>query len=105
MSWRAGYAMGLGAVLFGLWSAPIAKADDQQLVEDYLKGRGASGTVVRPITDDYEGRIFPSFSFFGVIFRQYPVAVLFPQTQDLECSNLVFGKAGQAAFASNIPCL
>jgi len=42
MSWRAAYAMGLGAVLFGLWSAPIAKADDQQLVEDYLKGRGAA---------------------------------------------------------------
>jgi len=51
--------MGLGAVVFGLWSATIAKADDQQLVEDYLKGRRASGAVVRPITDDYVGRTFP----------------------------------------------
>ena len=35
MSWRAAYAVGLGAVVF-LWSVTIAKADDQQLVEDYL---------------------------------------------------------------------
>src|SRR5215471_13253705 len=34
MSWRAGYATGLGMVVFGLGSATIAKADDQQLVED-----------------------------------------------------------------------
>jgi hypothetical protein len=97
--------MSLGAVVFGLWSATIAKADDQQLVEDYLKSRGASGAVVRPITDDYVGRTFPSFSFFGVIFRQYPVAVLCPQTQDLKCSNIFFVKDGQVDFASNIPDL
>ncbi len=105
MSWRAANAMGLGALLFGLWSAPIAKADDQQLVEDYLKGRGASGAVVRPITDDYVGRTFPNFSFFGVIFRQYPVAVLCPQTQDLKCSNVFFVKDGQTDFVSTIPDL
>jgi hypothetical protein len=105
MSWSVASAMSLGAVVFGLWSATIAKADDQQLVEDYLKGRGASGAVVRPITDDYVGRIFPSFSFFGVIFRQYPVAVLCPQTQDLKCSNLFFVKDGQVDFASTIPDL
>ena len=105
MSWKPASAMGLGAVVFGLWSATIAKADDQQLVEDYLKGRGASGAVVRPITDDYVGRTFPSFSFFGVIFRQYPVAVLCPQTQDLKCSNVFFVKDGRIDFASNIPDL
>ena len=59
MFWSATSAMSLGGVVFGLWSATIAKADDQQLVEDYLKGRGASGAVVRPITDDYVGRTFP----------------------------------------------
>jgi len=105
MFWSATSAMSLGGVVFGLWSATIAKADDQQLVEDYLKGRGASGAVVRPITDDYVGRTFPSFSFFGVIFRQYPVAVLCPQTQDLKCSNIFFVKNGQVDFASNIPDL
>ena len=105
MSWRAAYAIGLGAVLFGLWPATLAKADDQQLVEDYLKGRGASGAVVRPITDDYVGRTFPNFSFFGVIFRQFPVAVLCPQTQDLKCSNVFFVKDGQVDFVSTIPDL
>ncbi len=102
MSWRAACAMGLGAVLFGLWPATIARADDQQLVEDYLKGRGASGAVVRPITDDYVGRTFPNFSFFGVIFRQYPIAVLCPQTQDLKCSNVFFVQDGEIDFVSTI---
>src|SRR5712692_7303217 len=105
MSWRAAYVMGLGAVVFGLWSATIAKADDQQLVENYLVTRGASGAVVRPITDDYVGRTFPSFSFFGVIFRQHPIAVLCPQTQDLKCSNLFFVKGGRVDFVATIPDL
>src|ERR1700693_3974022 len=102
MSWRAAHVMGLGAVVFGLCSATIAKADDQQLVENYLKGRGASGAVVRPITDDYVGRTFPNFSFFVAIFRQYPVAMLCPQTQDLKCSNVFFVKEGQIDFVSTI---
>ena len=76
MSWRAAHVMGLGALVSGLLPATIAKADDQQLVEDYLATRGASGAVVRPITDDYVGRTFPTFNFFGVIFRQYPKAGL-----------------------------
>ena len=103
MSWRAAYATGLGAVLLGHWLATIAQADDQQLVENYLKGRGASSAVVRAITDDYVGRTFPSFSFFGVIFWQYPVAMLCPQTQDLKCSNVFFVKDGRINFASTIP--
>ena len=105
MSWRAVPAMGLGAVLFGLWSPTPAKADDQQLVEDYLKNRGLSGAVVRPITEDYVGRTFPNFSFFGVIFRQYPIAVLCPQTQDLKCSNVFFVKGGRVDFVATIPDL
>ncbi len=103
MSWKAAYAA--GAALFGLWPVAIAKADDQQLVEDYLKSRGFNGAVVRPITDDYVGRTFPNFSFFGVIFRQYPVAVLCPQTQDLKCSNIFFVKDSQINFISAIPDL
>jgi hypothetical protein len=105
MSWRAAHVMGLGAVVFGLWPATIAKADDRQLVEDYLATRGASGAVVRPITDDYVGRTFPSFSFFGVIFRQHPIAVLCPQTQDLKCSNVFFVKSGRVDFVATIPDL
>jgi len=94
--------MVLGAVLFGLWPATTAKADDQGLVEDYLKSRGVSGAVVRPVSDDYVGRTYPDFSFFGVIFRQYPVAVLCPQVQDLKCSNIFFVKDGRVEFVSSI---
>jgi hypothetical protein len=105
MSWRAAHSIGLGAAVFCLWSATSAKADDQQLVEDYLTARGANGAVVRPITEDYVGRTFPNFSFFGVIFRQYPVAVLCPQAQDLKCSNVFFVKDGQVDFVATIPDL
>jgi hypothetical protein len=102
MSRGAGYAVALGAVVFFLWPATIAKADDQQLVEDYLMARGARGAIVRPISDDYVGRTFPNFSFFGVIFRQYPVAVLCPQAEDLKCSNVFFVKDGQVDFVATI---
>jgi hypothetical protein len=105
MSWRAAHAIGLGAVVFCLWPANIAKADDAQLVEDYLTARGASRAVVRPVTDDYVGRTFPNFSFFGVIFPQYPVAVLCPQAQDLKCSNVFFVQDGQVDFVATIPDL
>lgn len=100
-----GTVWGLGAVLFGLWPAATARADDQQSVEDYLKGRGVTGAVVRPVADDYVGRTFPNFSFFGVIFRQYPVAMLCPQTADLKCANLFFVKDGQVDFVATIPDL
>src|ERR1700704_6169371 len=102
MSCRAVFVMGLGAVFFGLWAPTIAKADDRQSVEDYLATRGAGGAVVRPIIDDYVGRTFPAFSFFGVIFRKYPVAVLCPQTQDLKCSNVFLVKDGRVDFVATI---
>src|SRR5437867_5428330 len=105
MSWRALHFMSLVTVVFYLSSATIAKADDQQLVEDYLTNHGIGGAVVRPITDDYVSRTFPNFSFFGVIFRQYPVAVLCPQMQNLKCSNVFFVKDGQVDFVATIPGL
>src|SRR5215831_11049957 len=94
--------MALGAMLVGLWSATIARADDQQLVESYLQSRGVSGAVVRPVTDDFVSRTFPNFSFFGVIFRQYPIAVQCPQTKDLKCANLFFVQESQVDFVSTI---
>jgi hypothetical protein len=105
MSWRTALVTGLGAVVFGLWPTTIAKADDQQLVKDYLAARGASGAVVRPITDDYVGRTFPGFSFFGVIFPQYPIAVLCPQPQDLKCSNVFLVRGWRVDFVATIPDL
>ena len=102
MFWRAAKAITLGAILLSLWSATAAKADDQQLVESYLQGRGLTGYVVRPVTDDFVGRTFPGFSFFGVIFRQYPIAVLCPPASDLKCANVFFVQNGQVDFTSAI---
>jgi hypothetical protein len=42
------------------------------------------------------------FSFIGVIFRQYPVAVQCPQTTDLKCANLFFVRNSQVDFVSTI---
>jgi hypothetical protein len=100
--------MAWGAMLLGLWPATIARADDQQLVEGYLQSRGFRGYVVRPVTDDFVTRAFPNFSFFGVIFRQYPIAVQCPPASDLKCANLFFvrnssfGQNGQVDFVSTI---
>src|SRR5262245_39911013 len=102
MIWRAVHATALGATLLCVWPASTAKADDQQLVEGYLQSRGISGAVVRPVTDDFVGRTFPNFSFFGVIFRQYPIAVQCPQTTDLKCANLFFVQNSQIDFVVTI---
>ena len=58
MDWRAVHVTALGAILLSLWSTTTAKADDQQLVQEYLLSRGVSGAVVRPVTDDFVGRTF-----------------------------------------------
>jgi hypothetical protein len=102
MSLGAAHVTVLGAMLFVHWPATLAKADDQQLVEDYLQSRGVSGGVVRPVTDDFVGRTFPGFSFFGVIFRQYPVAVQCPPAMDLKCANLFFVQDSRVDFVSTI---
>ena len=94
------HATAFGATLLCLWPGSIARADDQQLVENYLQSRGLKGYVVRPVTDDFVGRTFPNFSFFGVVFRQYPVAVQCPQTTDLKCANLFFVQNSQVDFVS-----
>jgi hypothetical protein len=94
--------MVLGAIVLALWPATTAKADDQQLVQDYLQGRGFTGAVVRPVTDEFVGRMFPNLSFFGVIFRQYPIAVQCPQVPDLKCANLFFVRNSQVDFVSTI---
>src|SRR5260370_38498968 len=105
MSCKAVYVTSLGVVACYLCSATVAKADDQQLVDDYLKTRGANGYVIRPITDDYVGRTFPNFSFFGVIFRQYPIAVLCPQARHMNCANVFFVKNGHLDFVVTVPHL
>jgi hypothetical protein len=93
MIWRA--ATALGAMFLCLWPTTTAKADDQQ-------NHGITGAVVRPVTDDFVGRTFPSFSFFGVIFRQYPVAVQCPVAMGLKCANLFVVQNSQVDFLSTI---
>ena len=61
MIWRA--ATALGAMFLGLWSTTTAKADDQQLVQDYLQSHGITGAVVRPVTDDFRRPDLPEFQF------------------------------------------
>src|SRR2546427_760482 len=98
----AKHAIRLAALLLGLLSAIPARADDQQLVADFLDNLNVHGYVIRPIIDDYVGRAFPNFSFFGVIFRQYPVAYLCPQQQGLACSNIFFVQNEEVGFAPSI---
>jgi hypothetical protein len=100
MIWRT--ATALGAMLLGLWPATSAQGSDQQLIEDYLQSHGISGAIVRPVTDDFLGRIFPNFSFFGVVFRQYPIAVQCPAAMGLKCANVFFVQNGQVDFVSTI---
>lgn len=102
MAWRTVQATALGAMFLGLWPTRTANADDRQLVEDYLQSRGVSGAVVRAVADDFVGRTFPNFSFFGVIFRQYPVAVQCPPATDLKCANLFYVRGDQVDFVSTI---
>src|SRR6266699_90164 len=99
---RAKHATRLAALLLGIASAITARADDQKLVADFLDNLNLHGYVIRPITDDYVGRTFPNFSFFGVIFRQYPVARLCPGQQGLECSNIFFVQNEEVGFAPDI---
>jgi hypothetical protein len=99
---KAKYATRLAAVLLALLSVITARAGDQWLVADFLDNLNVHGYMTRPITDDYVGRTFPNFSFFGVIFPQYPVARLCPGQQGLECSNIFFVRDEAVGFVPNI---
>src|SRR5712692_11404976 len=99
---RARHAIRLASLLLALSSAITASPDEQQLVVDFLDNLNVHGYVIRPITDDYVGRTFANFSFFGVIFRQYPVARLCPEQQGLECSNIFFVQNEHVGFVPNI---
>ncbi len=92
----------LGVMLLGFGFAPTGKGDDQQLIEEYLQSHGVTGAVVRPVRDDFVGQTFPEFSFFGVIFRQDPIAVQCPTMMDLKCANVFFVQNGQVDFVSTI---
>jgi hypothetical protein len=101
---RAKYAIRLAASVLAVSSALNANTEeDRQRVTDFLDNLNIHGYTMRAITDDYVNRAFPNFSFFGVIFPQYPVARLCPGQQGLECANIFFVHNDEVAFVPNIP--
>jgi hypothetical protein len=57
---------------------PSADAADKAVHEDLDKLK-AAGFVMQEVKDEPVGRAFPKHVFFGVYFRQYPVARLTPK--------------------------
>ncbi len=101
MSWRAAHVMGLGAVVFGLWPATIAKADDQQLVEDYLATLGASG--YRSETDHrrLRGPNFPQFQFLRRNFPEVPGRCAMPPDAGSEVLERILCQKWASSFRSD----
>jgi hypothetical protein len=100
MSTRIILAAAVGAALV-LWlcghaAAVPAPANDkpsdddvtkaQKAVNDDLDRLKAAGFTMQQVKDEAVGRAFPKVVFFGVFFRQYPVARLTPE--GLKSSNL-----------------
>ena len=96
---RTLFELACGIAILCACPAPAAEGD-QQLVEQYLESRAASHAAVRPVTDESIARVFPDYTFFGVIFRRFPIAVQCPETGDLKCANLFFVKQGQVDFVN-----
>jgi hypothetical protein len=83
----------------GIICPSIARADDQQLVVDYLDSIGAESEYYRiyPIAEDYVGRTFPNASFFAVQFVQYPYFVYPPDPLEKQ-SNVFIVLRGNVSF-------
>lgn len=89
-------------LLLACYSAPALLAGDQELVETYLKDHAVTGFAIRPVTGEFISRAFPGYSFFGVSFRQYPIAAPCPESAGLQCANLFFVKDEQVDVVSTI---
>ncbi len=98
MRGRTVTTLGLPAVLIGLIGlGAVARAGDpEQLVIQYLQDRDAQGYTIIPVTDRSIADTFPDIAFFGVFFRQYPVAVRPPE--GLASSNVFYVQDGQVAY-------
>jgi hypothetical protein len=86
------------AVLLMPMGQSVARADDQDLVKQYLEELDAFGYTITPITDDYVGNVLPG-SYFGVRFRQWPIAVRPPE--GLAPSNVFYVIDSQVYFITN----
>jgi hypothetical protein len=67
-------------------SSDEGAAKAQKVVQDDLDRLKAAGFVMQQVKDEAVERAFPKYHFFGVFFRQYPVARLTPE--GLNSSNL-----------------
>jgi hypothetical protein len=70
------------------------RADDYDLVNQWLNDHGATRYTITPITNDYIGNTLPG-SYFGVYFQQWPIRIEPPQ--GLAPSN-VFFVVGQLVY-------
>lgn len=86
-------------LFLGFTSPANAQTDPQQMVEDYLQNLGARGYTITPITEDYVRNTFPDVAFFGVRFRQFPVAIAPPE--GLSSSNVFFVRGEDVFVMTN----
>ncbi len=80
-------------------SAVARAGDAEQLVIQYLQDQGAQGYTIIPVADDYVVDTFPDVAFFGVFFRQYPVAIRPPD--GLASSNVFYVQDGKVHPLTN----
>ncbi len=102
MTGKMKHALNVLVLGLGLSCPTIARADDQQLVQDYLDSIGAESEYYRlyPIADDYVGRTFPNVSFFAVQFIQYPYSVYPPDPLEKQ-SNVFIVLRGNVSFVDD----
>jgi hypothetical protein len=89
---RSTVLIALVGVLGPAWQSSAHAQDSEALVEQYLKGIGATGYTITAVTADYIDDSFPDTDFFEVRFRQYPVGVTTPE--GLSASNLFLVQNG-----------
>jgi hypothetical protein len=79
---------------------PQARADDYQLVDQWLQDHNAVRYTITPITDEYVTDTLPG-SYFGVYFQQWPQPILPPQGLGLAPSNVFFVIDGAVFYLTN----
>jgi hypothetical protein len=76
---------------FGLSSARAQTSED--LVKQYLEDLGARGYTITAVNTDYIANSFDNTDFFEVTFRQWPIAVIHPES--LSASNVFLVQDGE----------
>jgi hypothetical protein len=90
------------ALLSLLLGAASARAGDESLVRQYLQeqfGASPGSYGIDPVMDKYVARTFPGKSFFGVWFRQWPVAYLVPK--GLAPANVFIVEDGNVSYLTS----